>query len=386
MSNSFDDHTSWVEINKKALLNNVLIIRQCIDSEVLISASVKANAYGHGSTAVSHILTREKKIWFGVHSLEEATVLRESGIKNPIYIMGYVLNKNLKKVVELDLRLVAYNKETLAALSRHASKLKKKAHVHVKVETGNNRQGVGMNEVVSFIKHARTLRGIHIEGLCTHFANIEDIEAEGQSKYSAFQLENFVRVQNELAKAGIKIPLSHCANSAATLIYPQTHLNMVRPGIALYGLWPSEFVKKSFLKMRPRAKLMPALSWKARIAQIKKVPKGAYIGYGCTYRTKRASTIAIIPIGYYDGYDRGFSNKAYVLIAGKKAPVRGRVCMNIIMVDVTDIPQARLEAVATLLGKDGSAEITAEYLADLIGTINYEITTRIREGIPRIVV
>jgi len=185
---------------------------------------------------------------------------------------------------------------------------------------------------------------------------------------------------------GIKIPLKHSANSAATLLFPETHFEMVRPGIATYGMWPSDETFLSFSGERDaKISLVPALSWKTKIAQIKTVPSGEFIGYGCTYKTTRDSKIAILPVGYYDGYDRGISG-AHVLIHGKRAALRGRVCMNIIMVDVTDIPEASLEDEVVLMGKSGEEVISPEQFAKWAGTINYEVTTRINERIPRIYV
>ncbi|MBI4994767.1 alanine racemase [Candidatus Peregrinibacteria bacterium] len=362
---------------------------------------IKANAYGHDMIKTAKIALASGADWLNVNALFEAAELRKAGIRAPIYIMGYVMKKDLIEAVRLNCRLVVYNKETVEEAAQAAKRLSKKAFVHLKIETGNNRQGILMENVLDFAAYAKKFPQITIEGISTHFANIEDISV-GEAKrflknanrekpfrltaYPAFQLKNFRAAISLLKTAGINIPLRHCANSAATLLFPETYFDMVRPGISVYGLWPSQEVKIAFQKTQKKATLLPVLSWRTKIAQIKNVSAGTYIGYGCTYCAKRNMKIAILPVGYYDGFDRRFSNRGYVLIRGKRATLCGRVCMNIIMADVTDIPSARVEDTATLLGKDGREEITADELAEIAGTINYEITTRINEKIPRIVV
>ncbi len=382
MSNIKYNLLTWVEVNKSALNHNIKVFRKLVGPKVLLAPSVKANAYGHDLIETSKIVLKSGADWLCVNALFEAQKLREAGIKSPIYIMGYVLKKDLPEAVKLGCRLVVYNRETVKTLADAARRLRKKAHIHIKMETGNNRQGILMDELEDFARFVKKFPDVVTEGIATHFANIEDT---ADPSYARFQLQNFRAAFEGLKKIGVKIPMRHCANSAATILFLETHFDMVRPGIAVYGLWPSEEVKKVAQKKHRFIRLEPVLSWKTRIAQIKEVPKGAFIGYGCTYKTSRRTRLAILPVGYYDGYDRGLSNKAYVLIHGKRAAVRGRVCMNIIMADVTDIPQARVEDTAILLGKDGREEITAEQMADWAETINYEITTRIHEGIPRVI-
>lgn len=387
MSNGGARFLTWVDINKRAAIHNIKTLRRLIGPEINLSACVKANAYGHGLRVFSGLALGAGADRLNVNALFEARTLRQSGIKAPIYIMGYVLKRDLAEVAALHCSLVVYNKETVKELSSAAQKLGKRARVHLKIETGNNRQGILPEDVLAFAKYAQSLPQIEIEGIATHFANIEDINASGKFKnYPHMQLAIFKRVIGELEANGINIPLKHCANSAATLMFPQTYFNMVRPGIAAYGLWPSEEVRKAAHKQNALISLKPVLSWKTRIAQIKEIPANSYVGYGCAYKTKRKTRLAILPVGYYDGYDRGLSNKAEVLICGKRARICGRVCMNIIMADVTKIPEARTEGAATLLGCDGVENISAEELGEKAGTINYEITTRICEGIPRIAV
>lgn len=385
MSN-LKNYLTWVEISKASLINNIKLFRGLIGQKTILAPCVKANAYGHDMVKTAKVALFAGADWLNVNAIFEAAELRKAGIKAPIYIMGYVMKKDLADAVRLNCRLVVYNKETVAQLAKAAKRLHKKALIHLKIETGNNRQGILAEDLLGFVLYAKKFPQIEIEGISTHFANIEDIQlGEKLSGYPLFQLENFKRAIASLKNAGINIPIRHCANSAATMLFPETHFDMVRPGIAFYGLWPSIESKIAFQKMRKGAKLEPVLSWRTRIAQIKNVSAGSYIGYGCTYCAKKNMKIAILPVGYYDGYDRGFSNKGCVLIRGKRAKICGRVCMNMIMVDVTDIPGARVEDTVTLLGKDGREEITADELAGIAGTINYEITTRINEKIPRIV-
>lgn len=386
MSNIQKTLLTWAEISRPAAKHNIDTLRKRVGESVLLAPSVKANAYGHNILLFSKLALESGADWLCVNTLFEADLLRQAGIKAPIYIMGYVLQKDLPEVVRLGCRLVVYNKGTVKGLAQAAKKLHTKALIHLKIETGNHRQGIFREDLEDFIDYAKKFPQIFIEGIATHFANIEDIDDKSpHRRYPGLQLEKFQKTVADLAKKGLRIPIRHAANSAATLLFPNTHFELVRPGIAVYGLWPSEEIKKSVKKSNPRMELRPVLSWKTRIAQIKEIPKGAYVGYGCTFKTSQKTRLAILPVGYYDGFDRGFSNNGYVLIHGQKAPVRGRVCMNITMVDVTKIPQARVEDTVTILGKNGREEITAEALAKMLGTINYEVTTRIREGIPRVI-
>ncbi|MFA5821102.1 MAG: alanine racemase [Candidatus Gracilibacteria bacterium] len=360
---------TWVEIKKSALENNIRQFRKLVGNEVILCPCVKANAYGHGLVEASKIFLESGADWLAVNALYEARALRKADVEAPIYVLGYVALEDLEEAVDLNLRLVVYNRETVEKLG----KIGKKVKVHLKAETGNNRQGLGGDELVNFAKFIKTFKNIEIEGLSTHFANIEDTT---DHSYAEKQLREFLDLDQRLKDAGIEIKIRHCANSAATILFSETRFEMVRMGLACYGMWPSEEVKNDNLKLEP------AFCWKSKIAQIKEIAAGEFVGYGCTFKTERKTKLAIVPIGYYDGYDRGVSGKAHVLVHGKKAPVRGRVCMNIIMVDVTDIPEAGLEDEVILIG----GEVTAEMFAKWAETINYEVTTRVNERIPRIVV
>ncbi len=373
-----------VEISRSALVHNIREFRRLIGPKKMFLGVVKANAYGHGLFEVAGIAVSEGVDWLGVNSVDEGAALREAGIGAPILVLGYAPLGALEQAVAQDLRLTVYNRETVRRLAALAVRLRKTVRVHVKVETGTWRQGVVPKELGAFIRDIRKQPGLAFEGLSSHFANIEDTT---KHDYPRLQLECYRTVCRELEAGGTRVPIKHMSCTASTILFQEPEFNLARVGIGLYGLWPSkETYLSSVLEKKEPPSLRPVLSWKARVSQIKKVPAGAFVGYGCTYRTTRPTVLAIIPVGYYDGYDRRLSNSAHVLVRGRRAPVRGRVAMDFIMVDVTDVPGVTLEDRVTLLGADGGERITAEDLAALAGTISYEILARINPLVPRVVV
>jgi alanine racemase len=373
---------TWIEISKNHLENNIQQLRKIIGKKTILCPCVKANAYGHGLIETSKIFLNAGADWLSVNSVYEAQALCEAGITAPLYILGYVPLDSIKLAIELDCRLVVYNHETLKAVSSASIKTGNTAKIHLKVETGTNRQGILTKDLIAFAQNTKTFKNIEIEGLSTHFANIEDTT---DHSYAELQLKRFVDAASSLKEAGIDIPLLHCANSAATILFEKTRFNMVRSGISCYGMWPSSETYDAYIhEIKNGFKLSPALTWKAKIAQIKSIPAGEPVGYGCTYKTEKETRLAIIPVGYYDGYDRSITN-GHVLINDQIAPIRGRVCMNIIMADITGIPDVKIEDEAVLIGKQGNKEITAEDFASWAGTINYEVTTRINERIQRVI-
>ncbi len=373
-----------IEISRPALVHNIREFRRLIGSKRRFLAVVKANAYGHGIREVAGIAVSEGVDWLGVNSIEEGAALRRTGVGVPILVLGYAPLASLEEAVVRDLRLTVYNRETVVRLAALAARLRKTVRVHVKVETGTWRQGVAARDLAAFIRDIRRRPGLVVEGLSSHFANIEDTT---KHDYPRRQLQIYRSACRELEAGGPRIPLKHMSCTASTILFPEPGFNLARVGIGLYGLWPSkETFLSCLLDKKEPLSLEPVLSWKARIAQIKKVPAGADIGYGCTYRTTRPTVLAVVPVGYYDGYDRGLSNAAHVLVKGRRAPLRGRVAMDFFMADVTDVPGARLEDDVTLLGAAGRERITAEDLASLAGTISYEILARINPLVPRIVV
>lgn len=370
----------WIDLDGDAPDWNVRQLRRCAGVEVLFCAVVKSNAYGHGVREISGLLPSAD--WLAVNSLEEGLELRGFGEARPVLVLGHVPLERAGEAIEADLRLTVYNRESLDALSRAASG-GRNAFVHLKIETGTGRQGVLPAEALSFAKYAASRPGISLEGVSTHFANIEDTLNHG---YAESQLRIFRAVIDDLSAEGIRPPIVHSACTAASILFPETHYRMVRAGIGVYGMWPSrETWLSASTSGRQVPELHPVLSWKTRIVQIKDLPEGSFVGYGCSYRTTRSSRIAVLPVGYADGYDRALGNSAHVLIRGRRAPVVGRICMNLTMVDVTDVDSPELEDEVTLLGRDGGECITAETLASWAGTINYEIVTRISPLLPRLV-
>jgi alanine racemase len=371
----------WVELDAQAPDRNVQELKSCAAPHVLFCAVVKSNAYGHGIAQMVQLLRSVD--WFGVNSLEEGIELRETGVSKPILVLGHVPLDLLKKAVDADLRLTVYNRESINVLKKVSSG-KHPVRVHLKVETGTHRQGILPQEIGDFTEFVSGSEGVILEGVSTHFANIEDTL---NHEYSQKQLARFHEALRIIEKKGSTPPIIHTASTAATILFPQTHFNMLRAGIGVYGLWPSRetFISASMGKKRV-PDLKPVLTWKTKIVQIKKLPEGSFVGYGCTFRTTRPTTVAVLPAGYADGYDRSLGNNAHVLVKGKRAPVIGRVCMNLIMIDVTDIPGHSLEDEVVLLGTAGGETVSAETMAEWAGTINYEIVTRINPLLERRIV
>jgi alanine racemase len=374
---------SWVEIDAAALEQNVTAIRSNLAPDCGMVPVVKANAYGHGYLQIARLLDGKEFPYIGVHNLEEALLLREGGISNDILILGYVPLEDLKAAVAAGLNFVVYNVETLRKLTEVASS-KTPAKCHLKLETGTNRQGVTHAQLPDFLALFSGKSQLQFVGVSMHFANIEDTTDHA---YAEFQFQRYVEMKQTIEASGLSVKYYHTASSAAALLFPHTHFNLVRVGIALYGLWPS---KETYLSYRLTGKqnqiLRPVLSWKTLVAQVKDVRKGEYIGYGTTYRATADLKIAVIPIGYYDGYDRQLSNSGHVLINGMRAPIRGRICMDIFMVDVTDIPDVHAESEVVLIGRSGDEVIRVEDVAGWANTINYEIVSRIGSHLERRVI
>lgn len=387
------NYKTWIEVDAMSLRHNFSVLTKHLGKGMTPICIVKSNAYGHGLVDVVGVLRKShfrisgsptseslSTMFFGVDSIEEAMQLKKAGIKNPILILGYVSSLMLADVVKNGFRVCLYDVSTLKELTRLAKKLHKKAFVHVKIETGTHRQGVMPEDVRAFARSLKKSQPyIVVEGAYTHFADTEN----PQSRYYQEQLSTFRNAVKIFEDEDVCPVYLHTAASAATLLYPESYFNMARLGIALYGMYPSAEVADNIKK---RVALKPALTWKTRVAQVKTIPAGKTIGYDRTYKAHREMNIAIIPVGYWDGFDRGFSNNARVLIKSTYAPIVGNICMNISMVDITNIPDVCAGDEVVLLGKQGKAELSAEDMAARIGTINYEITTRINPLIPRVVI
>jgi alanine racemase len=375
---------NWVEVDAGALRRNVSEFRRRLGPEPKLGAVVKSNAYGHGMLEAAKIFREAGADWLCVNNVDEGVALREAGASGPVLIMGYVPLDALGDVVAQDLEPVIYNQESVAALEQQARKQGKTARVHLKIETGTHRQGVLERNVPDFVRAIDATSSVRLAGVGTHFANIEDTT---NHEFAESQIVAFNRIAEAIAQVHPQPLLRHTACSAAVLLFNRTHLDLARIGISLYGLWPSKETYVSCLERgKPSLDLTAALTWKTRIAQVKEVPEGGYVGYGLTWRATRPTTIAVLPVGYYEGFDRELSGIAHVLVRGKRAPVRGRVCMNMCMVDVTDIPGAALEDEVVLIGRQGDEKITAEQIAAWCGTISYEIVSRIHPSLPRVLV
>lgn len=383
---------TWVEISRSALASNVRSFRCHVGPATSIMAVVKSNAYGHGLVETAQIADQAGAAWFGVDNVDEGLVLRRAGISKPILVLGYTLDARLADCVTNGLSFVVYNISTakalrrlkLAPFGRHLNKKSKAAFVHLKIETGTSRQGVAGEELRRLVRELKKNPGVVIEGASTHYANIEDTT---DSSFAEKQLERY-RENLEMLKAeGVDPPWKHTACSAAAILFPETYFNLARLGIAMYGLWPSKETFAVAKRAKRALELKPVLAWKTVIAQIKRLPKGTPISYGLTERTSRASKVAVLPVGYWDGYDRsGMSQVGQILVRGRRCKVMGRVCMNMCVVDVTDVPGARVEDEVVLLGRQRRETVSAEDLAAKMGTINYEVVTRINPLTTRVVV
>ncbi|MBU0998086.1 alanine racemase [Patescibacteria group bacterium] len=373
---------SWVEISKKAIFSNISSFRKILSKETKIAAVIKANAYGHDIEIVSKLISPKVDL-FAVDSIYEALKIRENGIKKPIIILGYTPIKDLELVIKNDISFACYNRETVRKII--SLKLNKIAKVHLKIETGTNRQGLSIGKTIKLAKEISKYKDkIYIEGIYTHFANIEDTL---DPSFAMLQLKRFNKVKEIFEDKIGKVDCCHCAASASTILYPSTHFNLIRLGISLYGIWPSKEVKIAELQKGTKSlKLKPVLSWKTIVAQVKNINKGESVSYGRTWTATKETKIAIIPIGYFDGFDRKLSNSGKVLIKGKYAQVIGRVAMNMFVVDVSHIKNVKVEDEVVIIGEQEGNIISADEIADKLGTINYEVICRINPLIPRIVI
>ncbi|MDF9408015.1 alanine racemase [Pelotomaculum isophthalicicum JI] len=366
----------WAEINLDAIANNVREIRRVTKSTAKILAVVKANGYGHGAVEVSRVALANGATWLGVARISEGVALREAGLEAPVLVLGYIPPEQAVEVVRHRLSQAVYTREMALVLAEAAARGGTRAKVHIKVDTGMGRIGLvsGPDIVDEILRLAKTPY-LEVEGIFTHFAN-----ADADKNYTKMQLERFLDITEALRKSGLDIPLKHAANSPALMEMPETHLDMVRAGIIVYGLNPSDRLKHTGLK------LYPAMNLKAKVAYVKTVPAGFKVSYGCTYTTAKPTVIATLPLGYADGYPRSLSSKGEVLLNGRRRPVIGRVCMDQIMVDAGNDSHIKMGDEAVLIGRQDDEEITADDIAMKLGTINYEVVCMISLRVPRIYV
>jgi alanine racemase len=367
-----------VSINVGAVQHNIREIFR-ITQGLPLMAVVKANAYGHGMIPIAKAAVRAGVSYLAVASIEEALMLRKQGVRIPILVLSYVSlavsRDTLLQAIQKNIDLVVFDIETAHLLSVLGRRTKKNARIHIKVDTGTTRIGIFPRDFSSFYQNVLHLPRVTVVGVFTHFAESENT----QSRRTNQQIRALRSVQ-KIAEKQNTLPLFHAACSAALLAHPHSRFSAGRLGISLYGLWPDSQLQTSLEK---KIHLQPALSWHTKILQVKEVPKGTRISYDGTYKAPRKMRIAILPVGYADGFPRALSNNGNVLIYGKYAAIRGRVCMNLTMVDVTQIPRAHVGSPVTLIGSDGTKSISADEMAQRCDTISYEIVTRINWTLPR---
>jgi alanine racemase len=370
----------WIELDSSALIHNIGVFRSVLSPSTQLLGVVKANAYGHGLEQLAPVAA-DHLDWFGVHSATEARALRRLGIERPILVMGFVPHGDFRDL-DGDIHLVVSSAAALEWVADYRAKAGISLPVHLKVDTGAKRQGVPPDRLDELVAVATEHR-LDIVGLATHFANIEDTL---EHEFARRQLDRFERSLAMLTRSlGAAPVFVHAACSAASLLFRETDFSLARIGISLYGHWPSRETRLSWILEHGRdgVELRPVLSWRSVVGQLQWVAKDESVGYGRTWTALRDTVLAVIPVGYADGYPRLLGNRARVVLRGRAAPVVGRVCMNIFMVDVTDIPGVEIGDVVTIVGTDGEVSVSAEDLAGLCGSINYEILARLSPAIPR---
>lgn len=364
-------------IDLDSIEQNMKQIEKVTKSGDGIYAVIKADGYGHGAIPIALMLESHDMVkGYAVATAEEAMQLLRAGIKKDILIIGYTFPYAYEEMIDRGVRLTVFRRDTLDELNETAGRLNKKAIIHIKVDTGMSRIGISpFDEGLDLVKYALSLKNIEVEGIFTHFARADETDKTNANEQ--FELfKSFTEgVEDE---TGFRFKVKHCSNSAAIIEMPHAHMDAVRAGIILYGLWPSDEVSKDKISLKP------AMSLVSHITYIKNVPKGTPVSYGGTFVTDRPTTIATVPVGYADGYPRALSNKSHVLIHGKKANILGRVCMDQLMVDVTFIPEAQMGDTVTLLGKNGDEVITMEEIAFLSDHLNYELACDIGKRVPRL--
>ncbi len=372
---------SWCQIDLAAVRANVAAVRARLRPGVMLASVVKANAYGHGLELCAPACVAAGADWLVVNSPAEALRVREAGVSVPVYLCMQVPPALAALAVSARARVVVAEVESAEALAQAGRALAWPVPVHLKVETGMHRQGLAPDEVVAVATRLSRLQGISLEGLTSHFA---DSDAARDAAHVRQQYRVLEAVRQALAGRGFHLPVVHAANSAAALLWPESQASLVRVGLATYGLWPSPACRAAANDGTVAAvDLRPALSWRARVLQVTRLAAGEYVGYGRTWQAPSERRLAVVPLGYADGVDRRLGNRGHVLLRGRPAPIRGRICMNLFTVDVTDIADVAAGDTATLIGRDGDREVTADQWAEWMNTINYEVVACIHPDQPR---
>jgi len=363
------------EINLDAISNNIKEIQKNISKDTEIMAVVKADAYGHGAIEVSRILIENGVQRLAVAILDEGKQLREEGFNVPILILGYTPAEQAGELVSYDLIQTVFSFEMAKAISDSAVKQNKKAKIHLKIDTGMSRIGFKPDkESIKTIKEINQLPNINIEGIFTHFSSADEADTSfTQQQFSIFNA--FIKA---LEEEGLKIPVKHCSNSAGFMLDEKMHMNLIRPGIIIYGLYPSNEVNKEKIHLKP------AMSLKSQVVFVKEVEENTPVSYGRKFITSKKTKVATIPVGYADGYSRRLSSSGRVLINGEYAPIIGNICMDQFMLDVSHISDVEVGTEVVLIGQQGQNSISAEEIADIIGTINYEVVCMVGKRIPRL--
>lgn len=364
----------WAEIDLNAIADNCQTVQRLVKPGTEIMAIVKANGYGHGAVEVAKKALESGADRLGVATQQEALELRQAGIKVPILILGFTPLEDAPVTIANRLIQTVFSLAQGEALSRAATEFQTKAVIHLKIDTGMGRIGFAASDSsIAEIVQLTSLPGVEVEGIYTHLAQADSLDKSSARS----QLARFDRFLAKLKNEGIEIPVVHAANSAAIMELPESHYDLVRPGIMLYGLYPSPEVNRNQVKLRP------ALAWKTRVVHVKEVPAGTPISYGGTFVTQRATKVATLPLGYADGLMRLLSNQGRVLINGRRVPIIGRICMDQTMVDVTEAGPVKVGDLVTIIGHQGDDEITADEMAEAAGTINYEIVCAVGNRVLR---
>lgn len=362
-------------IDLDAVEYNIEMMRRNVREEVKMLGVVKTDGYGHGAVQIAKMLSPKDYMWgFAVATLDEALVLRRAGIEKPLLVLGCIFPDQREDMIKHDIRMTLYTEEMAREVSELAVKMGKQAYIHIKLDTGMSRLGFMMEEeTVEIIERISRMPNLALEGMYTHFAKADEID----KSFTEMQIKNYVWMKETLEQRGVTFQYYHCSNSAGIIDVPEANMDLVRAGISTYGLYPSEEVHKDNVPLKPAMELI------SHVAHVKWVEAGTPVSYGGTYITDRKTKIATIPVGYGDGYPRSLSNKGYVLIHGKKAPILGRVCMDQFMVDATEIDDVKYADKVTLVGNDGDEKLPVEVLSGLSGRFNYEFVCDLGKRIPR---
>ena len=363
-------------VSLDAIAHNFEEMRKNIAADTKIMAVIKADGYGHGAQAIAMLIHDYPYIWgFAVATPEEAIELRNSGVTKPVLILGLVFEEYFPELISRDISLAVADLSMAEKLNQEASRQDKRVHIHLALDTGMSRIGFADNEEsVEEVRKINGLENVRIEGMFTHFARAD----EKDKAPAKVQLRRYLDFSELLEKAGIKIPLRHCSNSAGIIRMPEANLNIVRAGITIYGIYPSSQVERDIVKLTPAMELI------SHVTFVKDIPAGTAVSYGGTFVAEKPVRVATVPAGYADGYPRSLSGRGWVLIRGKRAPILGRICMDQFMVDVTDIPEVKPGDKVVLIGKDGKEEISMEEFGDLSGRFSYEFACCIGKRVPRV--